>query len=104
MLTSFLSKRRTKLFVGNDVYIGLNVTILPSVSSIGDGAVIGAGSVVVKDVPPYAVIGGNPSKIIKYRFEQETIDKITESAWWEKDINELKADELEFASFLEPFK
>jgi virginiamycin A acetyltransferase len=60
--------------------------------------------VVVKDVPPYAVIGGNPSKTIKYRFEQETIDKIIESAWWKKDINELKANELEFASFLQPFK
>ena len=92
--------RRTKLIIGNDVYIGLNVTILPQVTSIGDGSVIAAGSVVVKDVPPFAVIGGNPAKIIKYRFSQQVIDQIMQSAWWEKDINEIKENRSEFESFL----
>jgi virginiamycin A acetyltransferase len=96
-----LIERRTKLVIGNDVYVGLDVIIMPSVTVIGDGAVIAAGSVVVTDVPPYAVVGGNPAKIIKYRFTQETIDKVLASRWWEKDIEELKADEREFASFLE---
>jgi len=91
---------KIKLTIGNDAYIGLDVTILPSVSTIGNGAVVGAGSVVTRDVPPFAVVGGNPAKIIKYRFSQETIDEITKSAWWQKDIEELKKDELEFASFL----
>jgi serine acetyltransferase len=81
----------------------MDVTILPSVSTIGNGAVVGAGSVVAKDVPPFAVVGGNPAKIIKYRFSQDIIDEITKSAWWEKDIEELKKDEQEFASFLHPF-
>jgi acetyltransferase-like isoleucine patch superfamily enzyme len=99
-----LITRRTKLIIGNDVYIGLDVTIMPSVTSIGDGSVIAAGSVIVKDVPPFAIVGGNPAKIIRYRFRQDTIDKITKSAWWEKDIDELKKDEQEFASFLHPLE
>ena len=95
---------RTNLVVGNDVWIGQNVIILPSVSKIGDGAAIGAGSVVTEDVPPFAVVVGNPARIIKYRFTPETIEKIMASKWWEKDIEELKADELEFASFTKPLE
>src|SRR5208283_394641 len=70
-----LIERRTKLIVGNDVYIGLDVTIMPAVSNICDGSVIAAGSVIVKDVPPFAIVGGNPAKIIRYRFSQDTIDE-----------------------------
>lgn len=99
-----LISRRTKFLIGNDVYVGVGVTLLPAVTSIGDGAVIGAGSVITKDVPPFAVIGGNPAKLIKYRFSQETIDEITRSAWWEKDIEELRKDELEFVTFLRPLE
>jgi serine acetyltransferase len=73
---------------------------MPSVTVIDDGAVIAAGSVVIKDVPPYAVVGGNPAKIIKYRFTPEVIATMQASKWWEKDIEELKADEKEFAGFL----
>ena len=98
-----LIEERTELFVGNDVYIGLNVTILPSVVSIGDGAVVGAASVVTKDAP-LAVVAGNPAKLVKYRFSPETIESIAASRWWEKDIDELKADELQFAAFLTPLK
>jgi len=90
---------RKKLIIGHDVYIGINVTIMPSVNNIGNGAVIAAGSVVVKDVPPFAIVGGNPAKLIRYRFSQKTIDEITESAWWDKDIAELKADPSEFKGF-----
>lgn len=99
-----LIERRTKLIIGNDVYIGLDVTIMPAVSNIGVGSVIAAGSVIVKDVPPFAIVGGNPAKIIRYRFRQDTIDEITKSEWWEKDIEELKKDEQEFASFLHPLE
>ena len=99
-----LIKRRTKLIIGNDVYIGLKVIILPQVTNIGDGAVIAAGSVVVKDVPPFAIVGGNPAKIIRYRFNPEIIEEIIASQWWTKDIDELKADEKEFAGFLHPLE
>ena len=58
---------KTSLEIGNDVWIGFNVIILPGCKHIGNGAVIGAGSVVTHDVPEYAVVGGNPAKIIKYR-------------------------------------
>jgi acetyltransferase-like isoleucine patch superfamily enzyme len=99
-----LIRRRNVLVIGNDVYIGLNVTILPSVTSIGDGAVIAAGSVVIKDVPPFAILGGNPGKVIRYRFSPETVEKIMKSKWWEKDIKELKANSLEFSGFLKPLE
>lgn len=95
---------RTKLTIGNDVWVGENAIILPSVSKIENGAVIGAGSVVTKDIPPFAVVAGNPAQIIKYRFSKQLIDQIIESAWWNKNINELKADELEFSSFLKPLE
>jgi len=80
---------RSRLKIGNDVWVGFGAIILPSVSSIGDGAVIGAGSVVTKDVPSFAVMAGNPARIIKQRFSAEKIIEITAAPWWEKDIEEL---------------
>ena len=70
--------------IGNDVWIGDNVFIRGGVK-IGDGAVIGAGAVVVKDVPPYAVVGGVPAQIIKYRFDAPTIQRLLATQWWNKD-------------------
>jgi virginiamycin A acetyltransferase len=99
-----LIERRKHLNIGHDVYIGLNVTILPNVKSIGTGAIIAAGSVVIKDVPPFAIMGGNPAKLIKYRFSEETIQKLLVSKWWEKDIDEIMANDSEFKSFLEPLE
>jgi virginiamycin A acetyltransferase len=58
---------------------------------IGDGAVVAADSVVVKDVPPYAVVGGNPAKIIKYRFDSETIERLERIEWWSWTSDEIKA-------------
>ena len=77
------------VMIGNDVWIGYRVMIPGSVT-IGDGAVIAAGSVVVKDVPPYAIVGGVPAKIIKYRFSQDVIDKLLEIRFWEKSDEEIK--------------
>ena len=68
--------------IGNDVWIGDNVFIKGGIT-IGDGAVIGAGAVVVKDVPPYAVVGGVPAKIIKYRFDDAIIQKLLKIKWWD---------------------
>ena len=68
--------------VGNDVWIGQNVTVLPGVH-IGDGAVVGANSVVSKDVPPYHVVGGNPVKVIRKRFDDKTIALLLKIKWWD---------------------
>ncbi|MBG0761633.1 hypothetical protein BOO22_19695 [Vibrio cidicii] len=78
-----------KIKIGNDVWIGANVILLPGVS-IGDGAVIAAGAVVSKDVPPYAIVGGVPAKLIKYRFEPEVIDGLLASKWWEWEDDKIK--------------
>jgi virginiamycin A acetyltransferase len=67
--------------IGNDVWIGYDATIMPGVH-VGDGAIIGAKAVVTKDVPPYAVVGGNPAKILKMRFDDATIAELLNIAWW----------------------
>jgi acetyltransferase-like isoleucine patch superfamily enzyme len=70
------------IIIGNDIWIGDNVTIMSGVK-IGDGAVIAANSHVVKDVEPYSITGGNPAKLIKYRFTPEQIEKLLEIKWWD---------------------
>lgn len=70
--------------IGHDVWIGSNVTVSPGIK-IGTGAVLAANSTVTKSVPPYAVVGGNPAKIIKYRFDEDTIHGLLQSEWWNYD-------------------
>ena len=72
-------KIRTK--VGNDVWTGANAVIFKGVT-IGDGAVVGAGSVVTKNVPPYAIVVGNPAKVLRYRFKDEDIQYLLKVKWW----------------------
>ncbi|MEB9684718.1 hypothetical protein BK742_17355 [Bacillus thuringiensis serovar pingluonsis] len=67
--------------IGNDVWIGKDVTIMPGVT-IGDGAIIAANSLVVKDVEPFTIVGGNPSKEIKKRFSKEKIEELLKIQWW----------------------
>ena len=74
--------------IGNDVWIGQNAVILPGVH-IGDGAIIGANSVVGKDVEPYTVVAGNPAKAIRKRFDDELIGLLLRFRWWEKPIDEI---------------
>lgn len=71
--------------IGHDVWIGADVLMMDGVS-IGTGAVVAARSVVTKDVPPYAIVGGSPAKLIRYRFGEEEIKKLIASAWWDRDI------------------
>ncbi len=85
-----------KKTIGNDVWIGANAIIMPEVAAIGDGAIIGAGAVVNKDIPPYAIVLGNPARIIGYRFSPEIIEQLLKSRWWEKSIDELVPDISEF--------
>jgi acetyltransferase-like isoleucine patch superfamily enzyme len=75
--------------IGNDVWIGANAVILDGIN-IADGAVIAAGAVVTKNVEPYAVVGGVPAKLLKYRFDVKTIETLLESRWWYKDEHVIK--------------
>ena len=76
------------LEIGNDVWIGNNVLVKGGIK-IGDGAVIGMGSVVTKDVPPYAIVVGNPATIIRYRFNEDIINKLQQIKWWNFSEKEL---------------
>lgn len=74
---------RGDILIGSDVWIGANCTIMDNVS-IGNGAIIAAGSVVTKTVPPYAIVGGNPAKLIRYRFTPEQIVALERIQWWSR--------------------
>ena len=87
--------QRTHLEIGSDVWLGHNSIVLNTCSSIGHGAVIGAGSVVAKDIPPYAVAVGHPARVIRYRFSEETIAALLAEKWWEKSLEQLKDEGLE---------
>ncbi|NDA90030.1 MAG: antibiotic acetyltransferase [Alphaproteobacteria bacterium] len=74
--------------IGNDVWIGNSATIMPGVK-IGHGAIIGTNALVTKDVAPYTIVGGNPGKLIRSRFEQKTIDFLLELSWWDWPIEKI---------------
>lgn len=76
--------------IGNDVWIGYNAIIMPGVN-VGDGAIIASGSVVTKDVEAYSVVGGNPAKLIRKRFDDETIAKLVKLAWWDWPCDKITA-------------
>jgi len=75
---------RGDTIVGNDVWIGYGATIMPGVR-IGDGAIIATAAAVTKDVPPYAIVGGNPAQLLRYRFDEQTIARLLAIAWWDWD-------------------
>ncbi len=79
----------TETLIGNDVWIGSHCLIKAGIT-IADGAIIGMGSVVTKDVPPYEIWAGNPAKILKKRFDDEIIKKLLEIKWWEWQFKKLK--------------
>lgn len=85
------------VIIGHDVWIGARALVLDGVT-IGNGAVIAAGAVVTQDVPPYAIVGGVPAKLIRYRFDTQTIDKLVSLDWWDWPIQELKENSGLFRS------
>lgn len=78
--------RKWHLIIGNDVWIASDVKIVEG-CTIGDGSIIAAGAVVTEDVPPYAVVGGVPARVIRYRFSENQIKWLLNLKWWEKDEN-----------------
>jgi len=91
----------TPLSIGSDVFMGHNVIIMPTVDSIADGVFIGAGSVVHANLPPFAVVTGNPARVVRYRFSEPKIKELLEAKWWEKTTDELSGD---LESFIKPFE
>jgi len=83
------NNRDNPLIIGNDVWLGSGATILPGCRKIGNGAIVAASAVVTKDVPDFAIVAGNPAKLLAYRFDEETIAALSQSAWWSKSLGEL---------------
>ena len=81
----------SKLEIGHDAWLGARVILTPGCHRIGIGAVVAAGAVVTKDVPDFAIVGGNPARIIKFRFDQQTIDRVLASRWWERSVKDCAA-------------
>ena len=79
-----------QIVIGNDVWIGANAIVLDGVT-IGDGAIISAGAIVNKNIPPFSIYGGVPAKFIRFRFEENEIDFLKNLKWWDKDINWIKS-------------
>lgn len=79
-------ENRYPVVIGNDVWIGYGAVILGGIT-IGDGAIIGAGAVVTKNVEPYAIVAGNPAKVLRKRFDDNTVAHLLELAWWDKDLD-----------------
>ena len=89
-MNNYISSEDRNIIIGNDVWIGARCIIFEGVT-IGDGAVIAAGSIVRKDVPPYAIVGGI-DRILKYRFKQETIDELLQIKWWDWDDDKIRSN------------
>ena len=91
IISSRMPDKRETVIIGNDVLISLNAVILSGVK-IGDGAVVGAGAVVTKDVEPYEIVGGVPARHIGWRLPAEVRQRLQQSRWWERDYSDILGD------------
>lgn len=91
IISSLMPEKRKTVVIGNDVLISINAVILSGVK-IGDGAVVGAGAVVTKDVEPYEIVGGVPARHIGWRLPSEVRQKLQQSRWWERDYQDIIED------------
>lgn len=78
-------------YIGHDVWLGHQSIIMPAVT-IGSGSIIASGTVVTKDVPAYHIVGGNPAKIIRPRFDKHTIEQLVKIAWWDWEFDKIKSN------------
>lgn len=85
------------IVVGNDVWIGYEAVVMAGVT-IGDGAIIGSRAVVTRDVPPYAIVGGVPAKLIRYRFSEKTIERLLAIKWWDWPVEKVRKCLVEIQS------
>lgn len=100
---SIAGKEKYQVKIGSDCWIGYGVSIIGGIT-IGDGAVVLANATVTKDVPPYAIVGGVPAKIIGYRFNETTIAKLLEIQWWDRDETWIKDNASLFCDIQEFLK
>ncbi len=84
-------KKTNPLIIGSDVWVGMNVIICPGCHTIGNGAIIGAGAVVTRDIPPFTIVGGNPARPIRKRFSPEVEAAVAASEWWLRPLPEILA-------------
>jgi acetyltransferase-like isoleucine patch superfamily enzyme len=96
------AKSKGNIKIGNDVWIGLNAMILSGVK-IGDGAVIAAGSVITKSIPPYSIYGGVPAKMIKFRLREDQISELLKIQWWDWPIEKIRENEALFYGDVDDF-
>lgn len=90
-----------RVMIGNDIWIGEQVLLMDGVS-VGDGAVVAARSIVTRDVPPYAIVGGAPARLIRYRFTPDVIETLLRFRWWNKDLKWI-ASNVEYFSDINQF-
>lgn len=83
--------------IGNDVWIGNNAVVMQGIT-VGDGAVIAAGCVVTRDVPPYAIVAGCPGKVLRYRHPEEVRSLLLELKWWDRDIDWIRSHQAAFSA------
>jgi virginiamycin A acetyltransferase len=91
------SESKGDTVIGNDVWIGYNAVIMPGVK-IADGAIIGAKSVVTSDVPPYAIVAGNPARLIRKRFDDDVIEFLLRLKWWDWPLEKITKHAIDIAS------
>jgi acetyltransferase-like isoleucine patch superfamily enzyme len=88
--------------IGNDVWIGMGATVLAGLG-VGDGSVIGAGAVVTHDVPPYAIVAGNPARLIRHRFDADVRERLQAVRWWDWSDEQIRARRDWFMGDIETF-